>query len=92
MTRTTANWSLLTIAIAPPGARAAFRVGLDDVFGRLKPWLRGDTLLNLQSTGDAARGEVSSAWTTPTWERLRRLKTEVDPGNLFRLNLNIPPV
>jgi FAD/FMN-containing dehydrogenase len=27
----------------------------------------------------------------PNYERLRDVKTKYDPGNLFRLNQNVPP-
>jgi FAD/FMN-containing dehydrogenase len=34
---------------------------------------------------------IGAAYPKPTWERLRRIKAQYDPENLFRLNQNIPP-
>ncbi len=34
---------------------------------------------------------VRAAYPAATWERLRRVKRQYDPENLFRLNKNIPP-
>jgi FAD/FMN-containing dehydrogenase len=32
-----------------------------------------------------------AAYPEPVWQRLRQVKKQYDPGNLFRLNTNIPP-
>jgi FAD/FMN-containing dehydrogenase len=34
---------------------------------------------------------VREAYAGPNWDRLRHIKTQYDPTNLFRLNQNIPP-
>ena len=34
---------------------------------------------------------LSAAYPGATWERLRRIKRQYDPANVFRLNQNIPP-
>jgi FAD/FMN-containing dehydrogenase len=34
---------------------------------------------------------IRAAYPGPTWDRLREIKRRYDPGNLFRLNHNIPP-
>jgi len=34
---------------------------------------------------------IRAAYPGETWERLRRIKRQYDPANLFRLNQNIPP-
>ncbi len=34
---------------------------------------------------------VRAAYPGGTWDRLRQIKRRYDPGNLFRLNQNIPP-
>jgi hypothetical protein len=40
---------------------------------------------------DEGEARVRAAYPRGTWERLSALKTTYDPGNLFRLNQNIPP-
>jgi FAD binding domain/Berberine and berberine like len=34
---------------------------------------------------------IRTAYPGATWDRLRRIKAEYDPDNLFRLNQNVPP-
>jgi FAD binding domain/Berberine and berberine like len=41
--------------------------------------------------GDEGPERVRSAYSDRTWERLQLIKSRYDPGNLFRLNQNIPP-
>jgi FAD/FMN-containing dehydrogenase len=41
--------------------------------------------------GDEGPERVREAYPGPTWERLRAIKAEYDPTNVFRLNQNIPP-
>jgi FAD/FMN-containing dehydrogenase len=36
-------------------------------------------------------GDVRAAYPGRTWDRLRAIKRQYDPTNLFRLNHNIPP-
>jgi Berberine and berberine like len=40
---------------------------------------------------DEGEARVRAAYPGATWERLRAIKAEYDPDNLFRLNQNIPP-
>ncbi len=40
---------------------------------------------------DEGEDRVRAAYPGSTWDRLRRIKSEYDPENLFRLNQNIPP-
>lgn len=42
----------------------------------------------LPRTGAAG---VRAAYPGPTWDRLARVKAAYDPGNLFRVNHNVPP-
>jgi FAD/FMN-containing dehydrogenase len=41
--------------------------------------------------GDEGPERVRQAYPGHTWDRLREIKRRYDPGNLFRVNQNIPP-
>jgi FAD/FMN-containing dehydrogenase len=41
--------------------------------------------------GEEGQARVRDAYPAATWDRLARIKAVYDPGNLFRLNQNIPP-
>lgn len=41
--------------------------------------------------GDVDEGQVRTAYPDATWERLRKIKMQYDPTNLFHLNQNIKP-
>lgn len=41
--------------------------------------------------GDEGEERIRAAYPGETWDRLRAIKTQYDPTNLFRLNQNIPP-
>lgn len=41
--------------------------------------------------GDEGEGRVRAAYPGAAWDRLRAIKAQYDPTNLFRLNQNIPP-
>ena len=55
----------------------------------MKPWTTGHVYLNY--IGDEGSERVESSFGSETWARLRALKKEWDPTNLFRHNQNIPP-
>ncbi len=42
--------------------------------------------------GDEGEGRVRAAYPGATWDRLKIIKAQYDPTNLFRLNQNIPPM
>jgi len=56
----------------------------------IRPWATGTAMLNFLGVG-TARDRVRAAYTPETYERLRDIKTDVDPRNMFRINHNIPP-
>ena len=41
---------------------------------------------------DDGQARIRGAYPGATWDRLRRIKSEYDPDNIFRLNQNIPPM
>ena len=66
---------------------------------RRMPWVndfasalhQGDTAAYVGFLGDEGEERVRAAYPGSTWERLAAIKATYDPGNLFRLNQNIPP-
>ena len=62
---------------------------LKDLWARLGPHLAAGVYVNELADEGAAR--VREAYGEATYSRLVTLKRKYDPGNLFRLNQNIPP-
>ncbi len=58
---------------------------------RLAADLRDGDGVYVNFLGDEGPARVREAYPGPTWERLRAIKRQYDPTNLFRLNQNIPP-
>jgi hypothetical protein len=52
---------------------------------------QGDPGVYVNFLTDEGRERVREAYPGPTWDRLVQVKRRYDPGNLFRLNQNIPP-
>ncbi len=55
----------------------------------LAPYTNGGVYLNF--IGREGEGRIRSAYGEATYERLRQVKAEYDPGNIFRGNQNITP-
>ncbi len=95
------------VANAVPGRDAAFQVfacgiagpmeapfiyaSIDEVFRGLKPWTIPEGTLNFLSARDIEPGSVAAAFGKDIHDRLTMIKRVYDPGNLFRVNHNIPP-
>ncbi|HWT29448.1 MAG TPA: FAD-binding oxidoreductase [Propylenella sp.] len=62
-----------------------------DSFAAVKPFSSGIGYVNFL-TADEAETRLRTLYANPLYDRLRRIKTSYDPQNLFRGNLNIPPV
>lgn len=56
---------------------------------RIKPFSTGGNYINFQTTDDDV-ARIENSYRT-NYERLRRIKGEYDPGNLFRVNRNLAP-
>ncbi|HXV56614.1 MAG TPA: FAD-binding protein, partial [Gaiellaceae bacterium] len=52
---------------------------------------QGDGGMYVNFVGDEGEAAVRAAYPGETWTRLAAIKRRYDPGNLFRLNQNIPP-
>jgi FAD/FMN-containing dehydrogenase len=55
----------------------------------MKPWTTGGAYLNF--LGDEGLDRIRTGLGGETFARLRRVKRDWDPGNVFRYNQNIPP-
>jgi len=60
-----------------------------ELFDQMAPHATGGVYVNFMPEDEAQR--VRSGAYGPNYERLAKLKTRYDPGNLFRLNQNIRP-
>lgn len=60
---------------------------LDD----LAPWSDGGALVNFLAGPHVTPADVRAAYEPDLWTRLVQTKTRWDPGNVFRINHNIPP-
>jgi len=77
---------------------AAFYDGLEDKVGR-EEWAaafasalnQGDRGAYVNFLADEGAERIRAAYPGSTWDRLAEVKARYDPGNLFRLNQNVPP-
>ncbi|MEV8476393.1 FAD-binding oxidoreductase [Streptomyces sp. NPDC051173] len=63
----------------------------DDFLDRMRPWSTGGVNLNFAGVEDTDPADVRAAYTPADFDRLRAVKAQYDPDNLFRVNFNIPP-
>lgn len=56
----------------------------------MQPFSRGGSYLNFPGFGEEKEAMLRAAY-GPNYDRLTALKLHYDPGNLFRMNLNIKP-
>ena len=61
-----------------------------DLVGAMRPFSRGGLYLNFPGFGEEKEAMLRDAYGS-NYDRLVALKNKYDPGNLFRMNLNIPP-
>ena len=77
-----------TTMAGPPPVLEAARPAFEAVWDRLAPHVSGAYANFLSSAGD---DDVAAVYPAETYERLRAVKREYDPGNLFAANHNIRP-
>jgi FAD/FMN-containing dehydrogenase len=84
------QWDFDAIGQWRDGLESASHIAwLRDVWNRAEPHLQGSAYVNHIAADD--RPEKVRASYGNNYRRLRELKAEFDPTNLFRLNPNIPP-
>jgi FAD/FMN-containing dehydrogenase len=86
-----AAFALWIVAVGMPQDTATAMKFADEALHSLAPWSTGGAYLNFMSADDATADKTRSAYTATDYQRLRTVKAEFDPANLFRLNHNIPP-
>jgi FAD/FMN-containing dehydrogenase len=78
---------LTSLGVTPDGESAkAVHAALHELERAVQPWRAGDYPNFVERPTDA-----SSFFDEATWQRLREVKAEYDPDNLFRGNHQIPP-
>ncbi|MDP9829610.1 FAD-binding oxidoreductase [Kineosporia succinea] len=75
--------------VGAPGRSGAASPPLESLIDALKAWQHTGSALNFLGTTDPAA--TAEAYSPQTLDRLRQLKREFDPGNLFRVNHNLVP-
>jgi FAD/FMN-containing dehydrogenase len=60
-----------------------------DLYAALQPHAMGSTYVNFIPEGDEM---LSASVYGPNYDRLRSIKTQIDPDNMFRTNQNITPL
>ena len=83
-----ADYALFAGGMAPTTqAASAVASAVTAAHAAMSPWAARQMYLNLADT----RRDPASFWTPQAYDRLRRIKTAVDPDNLVRSNHPVPP-
>lgn len=85
-----ATFAVWLMNLGPPTEGDPQQAYAQRVLERVQPWSTGHTYLNFTSS-DPTPARVRQAYSPETYTRLRAAKSVYDPGNVFRLNQNIPP-
>ncbi|BCB77447.1 FAD-binding oxidoreductase [Phytohabitans flavus] len=87
-----AAYLLFASGLLRPGAEDAVRGAHDRLHEAMRPWSTGGSAYNFSGARDADPERVRLAFTPADYTRLAKAKATYDPDNMFRLNLNIPPI
>jgi len=83
-----ADYALFAGGMAPTAqAVSAVASAVAAAHDAMRPWAARQMYLNLADT----HRDPASFWTLEAYERLRRIKAAVDPGDLIRANHPVPP-
>jgi hypothetical protein len=83
-----AEYALFAVGpAATAGAAAAARAHIRAVMSAMARWAAPQMYLNFAAT----RRDPASFWSPAAYDRLRRVKATVDPGDLIRSNHPVPP-
>jgi hypothetical protein len=83
-----ADYLIFGGGLAPtPAMASAISTRVAEVKSALAPWAASQMYLNFAETSR----DPASFWSPPAYDRLRRIKAAVDPGNMIRANHPIPP-
>ncbi len=83
-----ADYALFAVGLAPTAqAASAVAAGVAAVKSVMAPWAARQMYLNLTE----ASHDPGIFWTPQAYQRLRRIKADVDPGDIIRANHSIPP-
>ena len=84
------QWDFDAIGAWTESAESAGHIGsIREIWARAEPHLKGSAYVNHIAADD--QPEKVRASFGENYARLRELKAVFDPGNLFRINANIPP-
>lgn len=84
------EFAVWIMSMGPPSEGDPQGASAERLLAGLQPWSTGHTYLNFTSS-DITPDGVQRAYSRDHYERLRAVKFEYDPENVFRLNQNIPP-
>jgi FAD/FMN-containing dehydrogenase len=73
--------------VPAPELETPVRAQVQAVKDALAPWAARPMYLNFAET----QQDTASFWTEQAYQRLRRVKTAIDPDNIIRSNHAIPP-
>ena len=86
----TAPWNIHYLSMWPDPADTERNIAYTQaIAAAMKPWTTGRVYLNY--IGDEGEDRVEASFGEKKFARLRELKQQWDPQNLFRHNQNIPP-
>jgi FAD/FMN-containing dehydrogenase len=86
------KWGTVIVGVSPdPADVPALKTWTRAYWEALHPYSDGGAYVNMMMDASDEGGDRVRASYGPNYERLAGIKAKYDPGNLFRVNQNIPP-